>query len=77
MDNIFLYDNNDLGSEKFEEVIKDYIDKGFVKVLNWRGTQKTQFKILDDCYVRNKNNYDWFLIYDIDEYIHLNNYSNN
>lgn len=75
VDNIFLYDNNDLGGEKFEEVIKDYIDKGFVKLLNWRGTKKTQFKILDDCYIRNKNNYDWFLIYDIDEYIHLNNYS--
>lgn len=75
VDNIFLYDNNDIGGEKFEEVIKDYIDEGFVKLRNWRGTKKTQFKILDDCYAKNKNNYDWFLIYDIDEYIHLNNYS--
>ena len=76
VDNIFLYDNNDIDGEKFEEVIKDYIDKGFVKVLNWRGTKKTQFIILDDCYAKNKNNFDWFFIYDIDEYIHLNNYSN-
>ena len=76
IDKIFLYDNNDIDGEKFEEVIKDYVDKGFVQILNWRGTRKTQFIILDDCYRRNNNNYDWLFFYDIDEYIHLKNYTN-
>ena len=34
VDKIFLYDNNDINGEKFEEVINDYIKKGFVEVLN-------------------------------------------
>ena len=76
VDKIFLYDNNDIDGEKFEEVVNDYIDKGFVEVLNWRGTKKTQFIILDHCYDKNKNNFDWLFFYDIDEYIHLNNFTN-
>ena len=28
VDKIYLYDNNDINGERFEEVIKDYIDKG-------------------------------------------------
>ena len=76
VDKIFLYDNNDIDGENFEEVIKDYIDKGFVEIFNWRGTKKTQFIILDDCYRRNNDNYDWLFFYDIDEYIHLKNYTN-
>ena len=76
VDKIFLYDNNDINGEHFEEVIKDYIDKGYVQIFNWRGTKKTQFIILDDCYRRNNDNYDWLFFYDIDEYIHLKNYTN-
>lgn len=40
MDKIFLYDNNDNDEERFEEVIGDYINKGFVKLINWRGKRK-------------------------------------
>ena len=76
VDKIFLYDNNDLEGENFENVINFYINKGFVELLNWRGTKKTQYIILDDCYSKNKNNFDWILFYDIDEYIHLKNYTN-
>ena len=34
------------------------------------------FIIWNDCYKRNRNIFDWILFYDIDEYIHLKNYSN-
>ena len=73
VDKIFLYDNNDINDEKFEEVIKDYIDKGFVKVLNWRGKIKAIYKIMNDCYIKNNNNYDWLIFYEVDEFIHLYN----
>jgi hypothetical protein len=76
IDKIFLYDYNDIDGENFEEVIKDYIDKGFVEILNWRGTKIFQYIILDHCYAKNKNKFDWLFFYDIDEYIHLNNYTN-
>ena len=33
-------------------------------------------KIMNDCYNRNYNNYDWLIFYEIDEYIHLYNYKN-
>lgn len=73
VDKIFLYDNNDINDEKFEEVIKDYIDKGFVEVLNWRGKIKAIYNIMNDCYINNNNNYDWLIFYEVDEFIHLYN----
>ena len=76
VDKIFLYDNNDINGEKFEEVINDYIKKGFVEVLNWRGKYQAMMPIMNDCYNQNNKNYDWLIFYEIDEYIHLYNYTN-
>jgi hypothetical protein len=76
VDTIFLYDNNDNDNEYFDDVIKDYIDKGFVKVFNWRGIQRPHFKAINDCYVKFNMFYDWLIFYDIDEFIHLSNYIN-
>ena len=76
VDKIFLYDNNDINGEKFEEVIDDYIKKGFVEVFNWRGKYQAMKRIMNDCYNQNNNNYDWLIFYEIDEYIHLYNYTN-
>ena len=33
-------------------------------------------RIMNDCYNQNNNNYDWLIFYEIDEYIHLYNYTN-
>lgn len=76
VDKIFLYDNNDIDGEKFEEVIYDFINKGFVEIKNWRGIQKAQFNIMNNCYQNNYNKYDWLIFYDIDEFIYLKNYNN-
>ena len=76
VDKIFLYDNNNIDGEKFEEVINDYIKKGFVDVLNWRGKVNPQMEFLNDCYQKNNNNYDWLILFDIDEFIYLYNYTN-
>ena len=76
VDKIFLYDNNDIDGEKFEEVIDDYIKKGFVEILNWRGKYQAMYKIMNDCYNNNYNYYDWLIFYEIDEFIHLYNYNN-
>ena len=76
VDKIFLYDNNDKNKENFEEVIKDYIDNGYVEVINWRGVQKPHFHAINDCYIRYNHYFDWLIFYDIDEFIHLSNYKN-
>jgi len=76
VDKIFLYDNNKKDGERFEDVIGDYIKKGFVDLLDWRGRDQPIFPIMNDCYNKNKNNYDWFIFYEIDEFINLYKYSN-
>ena len=76
VDKIFLYDNNDKDGERFEEVINDYIQKGFVEVTDYRGKVLAMMPFMNDCYKKNNNNYDWILFYEIDEYIHLYDYSN-
>ena len=76
VDTIFLYDNNDINGESLEEPIKEYINKGFVKLFNRRGRTRYQFKILNHCYINNYKSFDWMIFYDIDEFINLKNYSN-
>lgn len=75
VDKIFIYDNNDLLGEKFEEVINEYIESGFVEILNWRGKKKQIFNIMNDCYNNNNKKYDWLIFYEFDEYIFLKNYT--
>ena len=76
IDQLFLYDNNDPNGERFEEVISDFINNGFVKLYNWRGKKRQQLNILKHCYENNYNKFDWLIFYDIDEYINLKNYRN-
>ena len=76
VDKIFLYDNNKKKGERFESVISEYINEGFVKIYNYRGKIAPQLRVLEKCYNKNKNIYDWFIFFDIDEFIHLSNYTN-
>lgn len=76
VDKIFLYDNNLKDGERFEEVIGDYIKKDFVELLDWRGRYQPIFPIMNDCYNKNKNKYDWFIFYEIDEFINIYKYKN-
>ena len=66
---IYLYDNNDIDGEKFEDLIDDYIKNGFVELSNWRGKILAQFQILNECYKMHKDNYDWIMFSEIDELI--------
>ena len=76
VDKIFLYDNNDVEGEKFDEILSDYIQNGLVEVRDWRGKAKALMPIMNDCYQTNYKIYDWLIFYEIDEYIHLSNYTN-
>ena len=76
VDKIFLYDNNDILGENFNDVINEYIESGFVEVLNWRGKEKIIMNIMNDCYKKNNKKYDWLIFYEFDEFIFLKNFTN-
>ena len=67
----FLYDNNDENGETFNDLVKEYIDNNTVEIIDWRGKNNENEKMLDDCYKKNYNNYDWLIFYSLDEYIHI------
>ena len=76
LDKIFIYDNNDINGEKFDMVIKDDIDSGFVDIVDIRGIVAPQIKAMEDCRKKNYKKFDWIIFYDMDEYIFLRNFQN-
>ena len=76
VDKIFLYDNNDINGEHFEEVINDYVQSGFVIIKDFRGKKNALYEMMNNCYKNNYLVYDWMIFYEIDEYIYLKNYTN-
>jgi len=78
VDKIYLYDNNDINGEKFENVLSKYVDNKFVEIINWRGVKEksTYYRIMDSCYQTYHNYYDWLIFYEIDEFIYLKKYGN-
>ena len=78
VDKIYLYDNNDLDGERFENVIGKYINDSFVVLINWRGVKgtSTYYGIMDSCYQTYHDQYDWLIFYELDEFLYLKNYQN-
>ena len=76
VDKIFLYDNNEIGGEHFEDVINDYIETKYVDLYNFRGKQTPLMEILNDCYKKNYKNYDWLIFYEIDEFLYIKDINN-
>ena len=57
-------------------MINDYINIKFVEIINIRGLKSPQIKMYNHCYKNNKLIYDWFIFFDMDEFIFLNNIYN-
>ena len=79
-DKIFIYDNNDINDEKFEDVLQKQISSNFVEIINYRGyrgkRQSPQTDAFIDCYDKNKNIYDWLSFFDFDEFLELKRNNN-
>jgi hypothetical protein len=73
---IIIYDNNDLNGERFEYIIRDFIKKKFVDIIDIRGLSSMQIPIYNYCYQKNKELYDWIGFLDFDEYLFIKNISN-
>ena len=76
VDKIYLYDNNEVNGERFEKTIDVHISQGLIEIINYRGKQSIIYKVMNDCYYENNNNYDWLIFYELDEFISLYNYTN-
>lgn len=74
-DKIFIYDNNDIDGERFEDVISDYIKTGQVDIVDYRGQKCCQEQAYHDCYVKHNKEYDWIAVFDIDEFLTLKKHS--
>lgn len=68
-DKIIIYDNNDPDGERFEDVINDYIQSGFVEIVDFRGRKVAQLSAYHDCYDRFNHQYDWIAFFDVDEFL--------
>ena len=78
VDKIYLYDNNDINGEKFENVIGKYIANEYVEIINWRGVKgkSTYYRIMNTCYQTYHDKYEWLIFYELDEFLYLKNYKN-
>ena len=74
-DHIFLYDNNDENDERFEDIIQDEINKGFVSIINYRSyrgkNNNPQLTSYYDCYEKQNKTYNWIAFFDIDEFLEI------
>ena len=68
---IFIYDNNDIEDERFEDVIQKDINNGFVAIINIRGYKGYQFASYKECYGKNNYFYDWLSFFDFDEFLEI------
>ena len=69
---IYLFDNNIENGEDFRDVIAEEIDSGYVILKNVRGLHgPIQLPLYTMCYNEFKFEYDWFLFFDIDEFLTL------
>jgi len=77
VDTIFIFDNNYDGEEHFEDVIQDYIDSGFVKLIDFRNKSYCQLEAYQYCSNTYGPEYDWMLFIDCgDEYLYMENFGN-
>ena len=70
---IYLYDNNDIFGENFIVLLKKDIKSKFVEIINIRGKNLIQNYSYNDCYKKHLNDYSWFIIVDVDEYLYIKN----
>ena len=67
--NIIFGDNNDINNNSQRDILKPYIDSGFVKYENVQGKKGWQCKFYEDMYKKYRTQFSHIAFYDIDEYL--------
>ena len=73
VEKFIIGDNNFLNSEKFTDVIQDYINNGIVDLKNLRGKKIKQGEFFSDMYEEYKKKCKWITFFDFDEYLTMVN----
>ena len=74
VDKIFIYDDNDINTEKFSDVLKKRKYGKYVTIYeNIKDRIKNQMDAFTECYSINKDFYDWFIMFDMDEFLIIKN----
>ena len=68
-DKIIILDNNDLKGEKFDDILKPYIENNFVEIKDLRGIKQIQIPAFNYLY-------DWIAFFDFDEFLFIKNSTN-
>ena len=71
---IIILDNNEMNGEKFEEKLKEYIDNKFIEIINIRDLESIQIPAYNYCYQKYKNEFDWIIFLDFDEFLFIKNH---
>ena len=70
-DKIYIYDNNYIGEEHFEDVLKTAIAKKKVEIIDWRNMDHQQNAAYRDWYEHHKHDYAWAAFFDFDEFLQV------
>jgi hypothetical protein len=73
INHIFIYDDNDSGTEKIIDVLESKFLNNVTILYSKELFQKRQQAAFTDCYNSNNNKFDWFLMVDIDEFLYIVN----
>lgn len=71
IDKVFIYDNNDPNYETLTDRIKDFINDGFAEIIDIRGGVNLQMIAYNDCWIKHRNEFDYIMFFDCDEYLFL------
>lgn len=71
VDKIYIYDNNDTDYEPLYNRIKDFVDDNFVEIIDVRNGKNLQLPAYVHCWHNHRNEFDWMMFVDCDEYLFL------
>ena len=69
-----VYDNNFVDGENPIPILSDFINEGYVDVIDFRGLSECQHIAYNDCLERYSDTGAWILFVDCDEFLVLNNH---
>lgn len=77
VDKIILADNNDSDYHTpLQPIIQDFIDEGFVTLLDYRDQKLIQIPFYNEVYSKYQSQFDWMGFIDADEFIDLPGFNN-
>ena len=78
VDHFYLCDNNESDYEiQLQDVIQDYINNGTVDIIDYKDQNNILHICYNDVWQEYSNNYDWWLLINIDEFLTIPLYENN